>query len=64
MSTFLDTNVVHQITGKNAHDARIVAAMSVHGIDRLLTFNKPDFQRYHGIRVVSPHDVLGPPTTP
>jgi hypothetical protein len=41
--------VLHQVSGKNAHDPRLVAAMAVHGIGRLLTFNVPDFQRYRGI---------------
>lgn len=31
--------VQHQVIGKSAHDARLVAAMLVHGINRLLTFN-------------------------
>jgi predicted nucleic acid-binding protein len=56
--------VTHQVSGKNAHDARLVAAMNVHGVARLLTFNKPDFQRYPGITVVTPHDVLGLPAPP
>jgi predicted nucleic acid-binding protein len=48
----------HQVLGKNAHDARLVAAMLVHGIDRILTFNTQDFQRYPGIVVLSPQDDL------
>ena len=56
--------VAFQVNGKNAHDARLVAAMSIHGITQLLTFNKPDFQRYHGITVVSPREVLSRPAPP
>jgi predicted nucleic acid-binding protein len=56
--------VAYQVSGKNAHDARLVAAMNVHGIGRLLTFNKPDFHRYHGIAVLSSEDVLKPPPPP
>ena len=56
--------VQYQVTGKSAHDARLVAAMSVHGIDRLLTFNKADFARYQKIIAISPEDVVGPATTP
>jgi predicted nucleic acid-binding protein len=54
----------HQVLGKNAHDARLVAAMLVHGITRLLTFNPGDFQRFTGISVLTPHQVLAaaPPT--
>ncbi len=44
----------HSITGKNSHDTRIVAAMSLHGIDRILTFNSADFARYPGIIVLDP----------
>jgi hypothetical protein len=46
------------VVGKNAHDARLVAAMNVHGLTQLLTFNNQDFQRYPGISVVTPDDVL------
>ena len=41
-----------------AHDARLVAAMSVHGINHLLTFNIADFKRYPAITVLSPNSVL------
>jgi predicted nucleic acid-binding protein len=47
----------HRVSGKNTHDARIVAAMNVHAITELLTFNGGDFKRYSGINVVSPADV-------
>ena len=36
----------HRVVGKNTHDARIVAAMNVHGVTHLLTFNGDDFKRY------------------
>jgi predicted nucleic acid-binding protein len=32
----------YRISGKNAHDARLVAAMVAHGIESLLTFNVQD----------------------
>ncbi len=47
----------HQVVGKQAHDARIVAAMNVHRITHLLTFNTGDFKRYDGITLVSPSSV-------
>ncbi len=50
----------HQVTGKNAHDARVVAAMIVHGITHILTFNTADFARYPGITAVEPSSVLLP----
>lgn len=52
----------HQVTGKSAHDARLVAAMSVHGIGQILTFNESDFRRYQGITVLSPLDVVESPS--
>lgn len=47
----------HSVMGKPAHDARIVAAMKVHGITHLLTFNVGDFKRFQQIAVVSPTEV-------
>lgn len=49
------------IIGKSAHDARLVAAMIVHGITDLLTFNKQDFQRFTNITVLTPADVMAMP---
>lgn len=46
------------VVGKNAHDARLVAAMKVHGLTHLLTFNTQDFRPYRDITVVAPADVL------
>ena len=40
------------VSGKNAHDARLVAAMVVHGVENILTFNGQDFVRYGEIRVL------------
>jgi len=48
----------HSVMGKPAHDARIAAAMKVHGITHLLTFNVGDFKRFQQITVVSPTEVL------
>jgi predicted nucleic acid-binding protein len=42
----------YRVSGKNAHDARLVAAMVVHGIESILTFNAQDFLRYGKIRVL------------
>ena len=49
--------VKHQVRGKQAHDARLVAAMKVHKLTHLLTFNTDDFKRYDGITVVDPSSV-------
>lgn len=48
----------YAVAGKNAHDARIVAAMVVHGISQLLTFNADDFNRFSDIVVLTPTGVL------
>ncbi|HMV46620.1 MAG TPA: type II toxin-antitoxin system VapC family toxin [Blastocatellia bacterium] len=47
----------HAVMGKPAHDARIAAAMKVHGISHLLTFNTADFKRFSDITAVSPTEL-------
>jgi predicted nucleic acid-binding protein len=42
------------VRGKPSLDARLVAAMIVHGITHLLTFNTDDFDFYQEIAVVHP----------
>ena len=46
------------VLGKSAHDAHLVAAMHVHGLSQILTFNPADFRRYSTITVVAPPDLL------
>jgi predicted nucleic acid-binding protein len=46
--------IAHGVSGKQAHDARLVAAMLVHRIKHILTFNTPDFARYANIVVLDP----------
>lgn len=50
--------VAANISGAQVHDARLAAAMHVHGIANLLTLNAKDFRRFSGITVLSPDDVL------
>jgi predicted nucleic acid-binding protein len=45
--------LVHQVSGVQVHDAYIAAAMRVHGVPNLLTFNTGDFARY-GLNAVDP----------
>ena len=47
------------VSGIQVHDARLVAAMIVHGVTRILTFDIDDFTRYkpEGITAVNPTDV-------
>lgn len=49
------------VSGVQVHDTRLAAAMRVHGISHLLTFNVRDFTRFGSITVVHPTDV--PPVT-
>lgn len=49
--------VIHGISGARVHDARLVAAMHVHGVKRILTFNGRDFARYVDIEAVHPRGV-------
>ena len=52
--------VQYRVSGKQAHDARIVAAMKVHGVTHLLTFNTDDFKRYTDIEAVHPASIAAP----
>jgi predicted nucleic acid-binding protein len=47
--------LVHAVSGTKVHDARLVAAMNVHGVKSILTFNTEDFARYTDIRAVHPN---------
>lgn len=44
------------VSGVQVHDARLVGAMTVHGVTHILTFNTADFARYTtmGIIAVNP----------
>jgi predicted nucleic acid-binding protein len=44
--------VDHDVKGKAAHDAGIVAAMQAHGISSILTFDASDFKRYENLIAV------------
>jgi predicted nucleic acid-binding protein len=46
--------VRHNVSGKNTHDARLVAAMLIHDIESILLFNAEDFNRYNEISVLDP----------
>jgi predicted nucleic acid-binding protein len=53
--------VVHSVMGVKVHDARIVAAMLVHGITHVLTLDEHDFVRYPGITAVHPRTLATAP---
>jgi predicted nucleic acid-binding protein len=47
----------YRVSGKNTHDARLVAAMKLNGISKILTFNATDFTRYENIEALHPQSV-------
>jgi hypothetical protein len=47
----------YRVSGKNVHDARIVALMNLHGLTRILTFNVADFARYPTIEAIHPQSL-------
>jgi predicted nucleic acid-binding protein len=49
--------VAHSVSGKQVHDARIVAAMNIHQITRLISFNLADFKRYSGLTLLEPNSI-------
>jgi predicted nucleic acid-binding protein len=49
--------VTHSVSGVQVYDARLVAAMRVHGIRRILTFNDKDFARYTETEAIHPRSV-------
>ncbi|AUT02833.1 PIN domain nuclease [Nostoc sp. CENA543] len=46
--------IKYQVRGKQVHDTRLVAAMIVHQISHLLTFNTDDFKRFTEITAIAP----------
>jgi predicted nucleic acid-binding protein len=49
--------ITHNVVGVQVHDARLVAAMRVHGVKQILTFNQRDFARYSDIEAIHPRTV-------
>ncbi len=47
-----------KVQGKQAHDARLAAAMQRHGLSHLLTFNVDDFKRYPRIQIIEPRSIV------
>ena len=47
----------YQITGKQVHDAHLVAGMLVNNLTHLLSFNDRDFKRFAEITVVNPQGI-------
>jgi predicted nucleic acid-binding protein len=45
------------VSGKQAHDAHLVAVMNVHGVRRILTFNGTDFRRCDSVEAIAPSSI-------
>lgn len=52
--------VTYGVRGVNVHDARLVAAMLVHELTHILTFNSRDFARYAEVTAVHPTEMRSP----
>jgi predicted nucleic acid-binding protein len=46
--------VEYGVLGVQVHDARLAAAMYVHGVSHILTLNPTDFRRFSGLTAVHP----------
>ena len=48
----------HRVQGVKVYDARLVAVMTVYGVESVLTFNFADFKRYSNITALHPSSML------
>jgi predicted nucleic acid-binding protein len=48
---------IYNVSGRNAHDARLVAVMNVNHVEKILTFDTGDFTRFSEIQVVDPRSI-------
>lgn len=49
--------ITYAVRGVNVHDTRLVAAMLVHGLTHILTFNTGDFTRFSEITAIHPTSI-------
>jgi predicted nucleic acid-binding protein len=51
-------NIIVQfgVSGVQVHDARLAAAMYVHGVTHILTLNVADFSRFAGLTALHPEN--------
>ena len=49
--------VAQGVSGRQTHDAHLVAMMQVHSVASILTFNDRDFRRYPGMSVLHPAQI-------
>lgn len=48
----------HRVQGVKVYDARLVAIMTVHAVESVLTFNAVDFQRFSNVTAIHPSALL------
>ncbi len=48
----------HKVQGVKVHDARLIAIMSVYGVESLLAFNTADFERFTNVRAIHPSSLV------
>jgi len=53
--------VEYGVSGKPAHDARLVAFLKIHGLAAILSFDRSGFSRFDGIEVIHPDDATTQP---
>lgn len=57
LERWLDLCTRYDVSGKQAHDARIVALLLARGVTHRLTLNPADFRRYAEITCLTPDEV-------
>jgi predicted nucleic acid-binding protein len=48
----------HEVKGAQVHDAKLIAAMHVNRISKIVTLNQKDFHRYQEVTALSPAEFL------
>lgn len=49
--------LLHDVRGVQVHDAHLAAALAVHDVNYLLTFNAADFKRFANLKAGHPEEV-------
>ncbi len=54
LRSWLELCAKHEVRGKQAHDARLVACMRAHLVHQLVTFDNRDFDRFPEVQCIVP----------
>src|SRR5436190_2232870 len=57
LERWLELCTRYAVSGRPAHDARLVALMLAHGVTHVLTLNSSDFTRYVELTCLTPEQV-------